>query len=314
MSRIPQSEIDSVVRAIRSSPQYLDPDYVIGAYRACGLDVIPDPFADAVLAPVRRALTERRPLSVIRIGDGEANLLTYGHYPGTGNLDLHAIEAAMAMQEDAIAVDESWGVVLRDLMLGAIAQADVVGVIGLWRSGRPTVEGFVERFLSDHRGFSGHWRAIDYLLNLAGRGFLAGKTIASAHLYLAVLERLDTILPLAERILVMSSRDGVVDKLRKRHPGLRFEYVAAAHATAAPGAPSEKPTFLATVFAALPQDMRGYLCLIGAGLWAEFYCTWIKQRGGVAVDIGSGCDLLDGESIRPIHRTLPPERLHKYRL
>ena len=78
MSQIPQSEIDSVIRAIRSNPQYLDPDYVIGAYRACGLDVIPDPFPHDVLAPVRRALTERRPLSVIRIGDGEANLMTTG--------------------------------------------------------------------------------------------------------------------------------------------------------------------------------------------------------------------------------------------
>jgi hypothetical protein len=314
MSQIPQSEIDSVIRAIRSNPQYLDPDYVIGAYRACGLDVIPDPFAEDVLAPVRRALTERRPLSVIRIGDGEANLMTYGYYADTGNLDRYVIEAAMAMQEDAIIVDECWNVVLRDLMMGAVAQADIIGVVGLWRSGRPTAERFIERFLSDLRGFSGHWRAIDYLLNLAGRGFLGNKTIASAHLYFSVLEYLDTILPLAERILVISSRDGIVDKLRKRHPDLHFDYVAVANSKAASGAPLEKPTFLSTVFSALPQDMRGCLCLIGAGIWAELYCTWIRQRGGVALDIGSGCDLLDGDSIRPIHRTIQQERLQRYRL
>ncbi len=50
--------------------------------------------------------------------------------------------------------------------------------------------------------------------------------------------------------------------------------------------------------------MRGCFCLVGAGFWAEIYCTWIKQRGGVAIDIGSGFDLLDGTAPRPVHRSL----------
>lgn len=50
--------------------------------------------------------------------------------------------------------------------------------------------------------------------------------------------------------------------------------------------------------------MRGALCLVGAGFWSEIYCAWIKQRGGVAVDIGSGFNLLDGGAPRPIHKAL----------
>ena len=39
-----------------------------------------------------------------------------------------------------------------------------------------------------------------------------------------------------------------------------------------------EPSFLANVEAALPKDLRGWLCLVGAGVWAEIYCHWIKQR------------------------------------
>jgi hypothetical protein len=41
--------------------------------------------------------------------------------------------------------------------------------------------------------------------------------------------------------------------------------------------------------------MAGTLCLVGAGMWAELYWTWIRRRGGVAVDIGSGMVLLAGQ-------------------
>jgi hypothetical protein len=64
------------------------------------------------------------------------------------------------------------------------------------------------------------------------------------------------------------------------------------------------PDFLAEVASQLPQDLRGWCCLIGAGPWAEIYCSWAKQRGGVAVDIGSGFDLLAGTPSRPAHTAL----------
>ena len=53
----------------------------------------------------------------------------------------------------------------------------------------------------------------------------------------------------------------------------------------------------------LGKDLIGVLCLIGARPWAEFYCTWVKERGGVAVDIGSAFDLLAGTPIRSFHQT-----------
>jgi hypothetical protein len=77
---------------------------------------------------------------------------------------------------------------------------------------------------------------------------------------------------------------------------------------------ADNPHFLSDVASALPHDLHGCLCLVGAGPWAEIYCAWIKQRGGVAVDIGSGFDLLDGTITRPIHRVLGLGELNPYAL
>lgn len=314
MNEISQREIDGVIQAIRSNPEYLDPGYVVNAYQAYGLEVMPDPFAEGPIAALKDALREQKPLSVIRIGDGEANLVTFGHYAGSETLDRYVVRAIVAMQQDRFLVDEQWTIVLRDLMLGAIAQADIIGVVGVWRRGRPVVERFVARFLLDHRAFCGEWRAVDYMLNLASRGALAGKKIASVRLYFSILEHLDAILRLAERIFIISDREGIVEKLRTRHPRQRIEFIAVGKTGGDSGVPPDRPTFLSATFSELPRDMRGCLCLIGAGIWAEFYCTWVKQRGGVAVDIGSGCDLLDGHLSRPIHKSIDPEKLQKYRL
>jgi hypothetical protein len=50
---------------------------------------------------------------------------------------------------------------------------------------------------------------------------------------------------------------------------------------------------------------------VGAGPWAKIYCGWIKRRGGVAVDLGSGFDLLEGKLTRSIHKELPQELLSR---
>ena len=68
------------------------------------------------------------------------------------------------------------------------------------------------------------------------------------------------------------------------------------------GDASALPDFLLDVEDRLPADMQGCLCLVGAGVWSEIYCTWVKRRGGVGVDIGSGFDLLAGKVTRPFHR------------
>lgn len=93
--------------------------------------------------------------------------------------------------------------------------------------------------------------------------------------------------------------------MTRKYPESEFEHVAVGKSRD-PGHPDAAiaPEFLLEVENALSRDLRGCLCLVGAGVWAEIYCTWIKRNGGVGVDIGSGFDLLAGKATRPIHQSV----------
>ena len=305
---IPQAELDEQVRLVRSHPEYASEAHVTATYRALGLEVLADPFAADVSERVARALGDRKPLSVIRIGDGEANILTFGVYPRMPTLDRHSVTALLRMQEDHFAAGEAWMITLRDMMLAAISHADIVGVKGMWRGNEPpNVEQWIESW--DPRGLSGTWRTRDYMFKLARAGLLRGKTIASAHLYFGVIGNLPKILTAAERTILITTRTEVAAALRGRFPDFRIDHLplgARRHCE------DETPDFLSELTQRLPDNLEGVCCLIGAGPWAEFYCMWIRQRGGVAVDVGSGFDVMAGMPTRPVHETVGAAALRRY--
>src|SRR5262245_13239282 len=146
MKTIPQIELDTFISEMTSHPEYLDTEYVVAAYRHCCVQVISDPFADDISNYIGRALSEKGPFAVVRISDGEANLITYGAYNKTSNLDEFAFKQAMS-QNDSFQLNEEWMIALRDLIIGAMAQADMIGVVGIWRLSRPTVESHIEQFM-----------------------------------------------------------------------------------------------------------------------------------------------------------------------
>lgn len=45
-------------------------------------------------------------------------------------------------------------------------------------------------------------------------------------------------------------------------------------------------------------DCNGAICLVGAGVIGKIYTKWFKERGGIAIDIGSVFDLWAGKSTR----------------
>jgi hypothetical protein len=198
-------------------------------------------------------------------------------------------------------------------MRSAIAQADMIGAVGIGRGSALSTEEkaaeFARRIPESLRGFAGHWQAMDLLLQAASRNDLKGKVLAPAHLYFSVIERLDDITAKCNKVMIISDRESVFIKFRLRYPEVTASFLQVGVNTL----PSNEH-FLDRVSRELPNNLEGTLCLVGAGIWSEIYCSWIKQRGGVAVDLGSGMDLLDGCTSRPAHKGSYKERLSRIRL
>jgi hypothetical protein len=308
VKRLPQAEMDTALENIFAAPETYDSEKIAASYRSCGLDVIEDPTSPRLADLARDALLERRPHAAIRVGDGEMAVISFRAYPDTPDLDRFCALASVGKQDDRFAVTESWVLAFREIMLGSMARADVVGVPGLWpedgaaRSFNEKPDHFRAEFLQWPRGLYGEWRGRTYLPKLAKDGLLAGRLIASNHLYFAYLSHLDDLVASASAILLMTAQRGLGKLFAKRYPDKPTSLVK----IGIPGDPRrtrEKiPFFLRKYFNALPQDLTGTLCLVGAGLWSLVYCQWIRERGGVALDMGAGMDLLAGTAIRATQR------------
>ena len=302
-----EREIAIFRRQVGTKTEYDDPNSIIETYRTLGLAVLPSPFNARVVTRIIAAIREGTPLSVIRIGDGEASVVALHAYAGTPNLDRHTLRATVSIMKDSFQLSDLWMTILRDLLLLAVRQADIVGVVGLGTRERsdliPRRERILHRLSHDIRGAVGGWRSIDLMVRFAEEGLLSGKTIAHAKLYFSILENLDKLMSNAPKVICINDNIEVFHALGNKYPDTEFQHIV----TGQTGYASRDdalvtPEFLHDVENQLPGDLQGCLCLVGAGIWAEIYCTWIRQRGGVGVDIGSGFDLLAGKVTRPVHR------------
>ena len=290
---------------LRSNRQIFDTDWFRSALGRNGHKVIADPTANDLICLIEQALNERRPYSVIRLGDGEANLLTYtGAQSTTPYLDWQVAAQSVEDQADRFVPSPDLLLALRSSLERSVLAGDIVGVLGLWTYAPILVDALLTVLPSDPRGMSGQIRGRYLALELPD--LLPQSTVlASAHLYIGVLLNLDRLLSAAGRVVCITGRDAAVAKLRSQHPGILVEHFAVGSDPIRGQKLPSTPAFLDRMRDALADDSKGVLYLVGAGPWSEIYCHWIKERGGVGVDLGSGFDVLAGISTRPIHQFLP---------
>lgn len=306
----PPIEIDYCINEIKINADYLDPNFILQTHLSQKIDIILNPFSIEITNNIIKALTNKTPYSVIRLGDGEANLLTYEAYPSTPILNLKVAKKIISMQQDRFLVTPSEIIKLKNLLHESIQTADIIGIIGLWRPVERNVADFIQAFNLDHRGILGHWRSIDYLIQLSKKNQLAGKILSSAHLYFSIIDNIQLLLNTAEKTLLITNHDNLAKNLSIK-ASYNLDCILVGNTI---NDKLHAPSFLYELKRKLPQDMTGTLCLIGAGPWSEIYCTWVKKRGGVAVDIGTGFDLLTGKITRPIHKILKLDDSNRYKL
>ena len=229
-----------------------------------------------VFAATRRHLVERRPMSVIRLGDGEGAVMGYPEITSRKHVNrslriwLRRIDVA---DPDVLRL----GAELRE----AIRNADILGVprARQIRFGMPL------------------WRAVTEALEsmqLVGTGTALTHTALHRLLQHGLLYR--PLLEGADFVGVISCRR-MAHRLREvfgvgevRWYGVRGELEDTGEV--------QTPHF-PEGFEELRETLRvpypGALFLVGAGVFGKIYCHWIKQRGGIAVDIGSIFDSWAGE-------------------
>ncbi len=310
--QIPNSEVILAATSVLARPQCLDPREVAAIYRRQGLSVIPDPSAITISEKVISALQFRQPLSAIRIGDGEANLLTHKAY-ATPKLNTEVGKLILSMQSDSLEASDKWLRRLAKIMHRSVVEADLVGVRGLWTSQSDPLQkqdasAYCRQIqtasIGELRGLTGVWRATDYLLQLGQQGALQNKLICSAHFYLSILAHLEQILAHSSSVYLITERSDLLALFASRFPSVDFQLIPVGSlrpVQASRQGCCRELSFLGSTFRQIPKSMAGTLSLVGAGVWAELYCTWIRRRGGVGVDIGSGMDLLAGQCTRPVH-------------
>jgi tetratricopeptide (TPR) repeat protein len=247
--------------------------------------------AEGVARALRKAIGERRPFALIRVGAREARLLLHG-LPRLGAMlspqdTLAAAEPVWraGFAEELAQADPARVTATQAALARAMADADVIGM--------PTAERLRHDFAN--LGF------LACLLDMIGDAAEAQPALRMAdaavnralHLaapfYGALLEGLDWL-------GLLSAYADLAERLGRR---LGIGRVAG-HVVAGPlSPPGELPAELS-----LPR--RGAVVLVAAGIAGKGFCAEIKRRGGIAIDVGALADAWMGKSAPP-GPFVPPE-------
>jgi hypothetical protein len=238
------------------------------------------------------------PFSLVRLGDGEGAMLPYRR-------ELQTFRA-MDLAENS---KTWWGrdgsptAELARELEQAIRAADVIGIPDLDRATRIFYQTARTAFLANGRNMRGLLAAADFV---ASNCPSAAWTTCHVHQSLAFWGLWDLILPRLGRLDLITCHGQLGDVLERAH-GVhigRTHRIPPERKYAAAFADGSGERHFPDVFeqlrGVLPETAPGRVVLVSAGMLGKIYCHWIKQAGGIAIDIGSAADHWCGYGTRGI--------------
>lgn len=250
-----------------------------------------------------------RPLSLIRLGDGEGNLLPYRpHLASYQAVDYRT--TCRAWWGDAADAGVGGGR-LGQMLIAAIEGADIIGIPDLNR---------MRTTLGAGKNARGLVACIDFIVDRleADPAWLDGRLVTSCHVHqsLAYWRLWDLLIPRMGTVSLITCHPRLADLLARRH-GVDISAVhlipaeakyadAIEHAAHAPHYPDRFEELIDS----LSVPRAGQVCLVAAGVLGKVYCDTIKRHGGIALDIGSVADEWAGYETRSLEETsnyLPPD-------
>lgn len=218
---------------------------------------------------IREKVRSQTPASVIRLGDGEGAVLGYPTITNRQDVDR-----SLLIWLRTKAVPEADVLALVDALKHAVANADIVG---LPRTKQIEQAGF-------HL-----WRAVQESVD--GLGLLSPSTLEThtalhrllqhALLYRPILKGSPFLGIISCRPIAAALRE-LFDIGEVRWYGVQGELDATG-----PVQQPHYPDGFHELKHTLTVPFPGAVFLVGAGAFGKVYCQWIKERGGIAIDIGS---------------------------
>jgi hypothetical protein len=236
-----------------------------------------------VLVLLQRRIAEGSPFALIRLGDGEGRLLGYPELTGRAELDT-SLDIWFGHTDFEPHTLAALSVELR----AATLDADLLGLP------RPT-----QLDLPEYRAVL---QALDRFDLLARRPVLTDSAI---HRYLQIGLFYRDLLAGLPFCGLVTCRDLAAPVARVFHLGHVEQYLVPGEARfPGPMSGEHYPARFRELQETLRVPFAGAVFLVGAGALGKIYCHWIKQRGGIALDIGSVCDAWAGVGRlrKPCHR------------
>lgn len=250
-----------------------------------------------VFLRIRESMDSRTPLSLVRLNYGEGIMLGYPDVMNRGDVNYHmrmwfektTLASRLIYKEGLLRktlgrLFSTWSerdvLVLADGLKDSVRHADVVGT--------PLRANLVRGNVMWHR-YLFEVEASLARLRLLDEASLITCSAIHRLLHYALLYR--PLLEGRDFVGIISGRD-VVRKLRRSFGigDVRWYKVRSQ-----PDYPNDVPTphypdGFNEIGETLEVPYPGALFLVGAGICGKIYCRWIKERGGVAVDVGSMFD------------------------
>lgn len=264
---------------------------------------LPDPqfvLSEAleVARRIMRAVDSRTGFSLIRLGDGEGNLLPYPPQNASFvEMDYRATARAWWARD---LVRQEY-LDLQNLVIEAIENADIIGVPDLHR-----LCGGAER----SKNSRGLMACLDHVKTRMDTDatWARRRIVTSCHVHqaLSYWHLWDILLPRMKAVSLITCHAHLADKLSETHgicvdvthlvPG-EAKYASAIGALLVG---SHFPDRFAELAQQLSKPQGGGIYLVAAGVLGKAYCTIIAKNGGIALDVGSVADEWAGLQTRSL--------------
>lgn len=237
-----------------------------------------------VYTKIINSIEDKKPLSLIRIGDGEGLLLGHNTTIEKNDIDdICKIHFGKELKENEI-------IEIKKGLESSIEKSDLVGIPSLSRSYKTNPFSRIQR---------GVLSAIDYAHNKKINDKICQ---ASIHIDLDKNGLLDKILNNIDNLSLVTCRAELKKKILQKY-NLTNVTLYKIPAEFKYGGVEVKESHYPEVYEKTIENLHvpynGHVFFVAAGLLGKLYCKRIKELGGIAIDIGSIADAWAGVESRP---------------